>query len=88
MDLNCKRCLVRESADEQLSVQIAKTILRIPLQERTQESVYESRLDICRNCSSLLAGICQKCGCFVEVRAAKATECCPDIPDRWKELPG
>ena len=83
MDLNCKRCLVRESADKSLSGRIEETIRAIPPGERTDGELYEKRLAECKSCEWLFTGICRKCGCFVEVRAARENDPCPDIPDRW-----
>lgn len=74
----CKHCLTREMADQ---VDIYKTIreylegleedLKAPIQ------VYEERLNLCKNCEMLLEGMCRKCGCYVEVRAAVERNSCP-----------
>lgn len=44
---------------------------------KTEESVYQERLQICKNCSRLLDGMCRGCGCFVELRAAVRKNHCP-----------
>lgn len=44
---------------------------------------YERRLDICKECESLLSGMCQKCGCYVELRAVMKENYCPDIQNKW-----
>ncbi|MEE1190836.1 MAG: DUF6171 family protein [Blautia sp.] len=44
---------------------------------------YEQRLLMCRQCEHLLSGMCRKCGCYVEMRAAMKIRHCPDVPARW-----
>jgi hypothetical protein len=45
--------------------------------DRASDELYENRLDLCKECDSLLAGTCQKCGCYVEIRAASKSAKCP-----------
>ncbi|HJD32696.1 MAG TPA: hypothetical protein H9912_12265 [Candidatus Eisenbergiella stercorigallinarum] len=44
---------------------------------RTPAPLYEERLSCCRGCGLLLSGMCRACGCFVELRAAIASNRCP-----------
>lgn len=44
---------------------------------RTPEGLYEERLGICKNCDMLFQGMCRKCGCYVELRAAVQKNVCP-----------
>ena len=44
---------------------------------KTNAQVYEVRLMTCKNCSSLVNGMCKHCGCFVEMRAAITRNSCP-----------
>lgn len=46
-------------------------IAALPEEKRADDDTYRHRLDICGSCESLGSGICGKCGCFVELRAAK-----------------
>ena len=44
---------------------------------------YERRLSICKECDRLLDGMCTVCGCYVEMRAAVTTNCCPAVRAKW-----
>ena len=50
--------------------------------ERCNDDVYERRLSLCKNCDNLISGVCMKCGCYVEFRAAFLKQKCPDVRDR------
>lgn len=39
--------------------------------------LYEQRLETCKGCERLISGICNACGCFVEMRAAISNNKCP-----------
>ena len=41
------------------------------------EHVKQSRLDVCSGCEYLSSDRCSKCGCFVKIKAAWASERCP-----------
>jgi len=79
--LDCKKCLLRESQDEELYQTIAKYVSNLPLSEKASPETYEARLDVCKNCDCLINGMCKLCGCFVEVRTAKAKQRC--AKDLW-----
>lgn len=44
---------------------------------KSPDVLYEERLSICKECDMLLAGMCRKCGCYVELRAAVTKNYCP-----------
>ncbi len=50
---------------------------------KSSEEEYEKRLQICKNCDSLINGICKICGCFVEIRAAVKKNYCPNNKRYW-----
>ncbi len=66
---------------------MAEYIARIDPEQRAAEAVYRKRLETCAGCSSRIGGVCRLCGCFVELRAARAFQCCPDVPARWAAQP-
>ena len=72
----CKQCLLRDMAGE-AQYGLQKYIDAIKPKERTSEEQYEQRLEICKQCSMLLEGTCQACGCYVELRAAVEHSRCP-----------
>lgn len=71
MDIRCKRCLLREMANEDMYHRIQRTIDAIPPKLRCSKGEYDARLELCKECEKLIGGMCRVCGCFVEVRAAK-----------------
>jgi hypothetical protein len=44
---------------------------------KASEALYEQRLGKCRECDMLFQGMCRKCGCYVELRAAVEKNVCP-----------
>ena len=74
----CKRCLLNEIAGkEDIYEHVLKTRALLSRDELISDQKYNERLDICRECESLLEATCQKCGCYVEIRALKISSKCP-----------
>lgn len=61
----------------------AKRFCRKCLTKDMPDALYQERLSLCRQCESLLNGMCRICGCFVEMRAAVAKNYCPAINKKW-----
>lgn len=81
---SCPGCLLREMAWEQpLAEVIAALREALPEEQRVDDGLYEERLAICQACEHLYSGTCVQCGCFVEARAMKAWQRCPDTPSKW-----
>ena len=78
----CKRCLLRESEEDDVFKDISRRIEAIPPDEKTDDETYALRLSLCRECDSLISGVCMKCGCYVEFRAAFKKMNCPDASAR------
>ena len=78
----CKRCLLRESAENDTFENIQSRIDRLRPEEKAEAELYQRRLDSCRECDHLISGICMKCGCYVEFRAAFRQMKCPNVSDR------
>lgn len=75
---SCRRCLLREMTDqEDLFLALRERIENMDPDIRTEKSRYEERLGLCRECEMLMQGMCRKCGCYVELRAAVAKNTCP-----------
>ena len=79
----CRRCLLEALSDEALSMTVKRTIEAIPEEERITEEEYRKRLSLCCGCDELLSGMCVKCGCFAEVRAAYKKRHCPLVHPLW-----
>ncbi|MCM1164829.1 MAG: DUF6171 family protein [Lachnospiraceae bacterium] len=80
----CGRCLLSEFEAGRLAETVRGHIALIPEDKKTPPDEYERRLETCRGCGALNDGLCGECGCFVEVRAAKAYMGCP--VNLWKKL--
>ncbi|MGN0436084.1 MAG: DUF6171 family protein [Wujia sp.] len=79
----CKRCFFAEIDRDGIYKEISRIISDMPEEKRTEEAEYQRRLDICEKCDSLGEGTCGKCGCFVELRAAKKDMHCPSEKHFW-----
>lgn len=73
----CKRCLLREYDEAAYKEKLERVLLLMKPHEKADETLYEERLKICRDCEKLLEGTCLACGCYVELRAAGKKERCP-----------
>ena len=78
----CVKCLLQEYDEEKYRQLIAKEVEWMDAEMKVSDEEYARRLDICRECEKLSAGTCLKCGCYVELRAAKASGTCPY--ELWK----
>ena len=78
----CKRCLLLESAGANTLADIRKRIEKLSDEEKTPEEIYQKRLSECKNCDFLISGVCMKCGCYVEFRAAFKKMKCPNANNR------
>ena len=75
--------LLRE-LDGEYFQSIYQYIQNLPAEQKANSDTYRARLSLCRTCDHLVNGMCDLCGCFVEVRAAKKLQRCPDTPARWQ----
>lgn len=78
----CKRCLLQQAAEDDTYRDIQAQVDKINPGEKTEEALYAKRLDACVNCDHLISGVCMKCGCYVEFRAAFKNMKCPNVKDR------
>ena len=79
----CRRCLAKEMPDAQYYQNMYDYIDHLDEEIKTPEEIYGKRLAACKECESLLNGMCRICGCFVEMRAAVNKNCCPAIHKKW-----
>lgn len=80
---SCKRCLLRDMPESEYFLDLHQYIKAIPEDEKASDDEYGHRLKLCKECDALLSGMCRKCGCYVELRAAVKVRHCPDVPGRW-----
>lgn len=78
----CKRCLLLQSGADKEYALVEEYIKKIKPQEKCPDELYKERLDKCTECDNLIGGVCIKCGCYVEFRAAYKNKKCPDAKRR------
>ena len=78
----CKRCLLADMDASGVYATILRRIEQMPEGQRADAETYRQRLECCRGCDALVNGLCGICGCFIELRAAKAEMHCPH-PERF-----
>lgn len=81
--LNCRRCLLKDLDKDEYFKSIYSYIESIPDEIKTDSKEYTRRLKLCQKCDNLINGMCKVCGCFIEVRAAKKHNYCPNIKKAW-----
>lgn len=61
---------------------INRRIAKLPEKEKVSDEVYKERLKACAACDDLIGGVCMKCGCYPEFRAAFRKNKCPNAAKR------
>ena len=78
----CRKCLIRDmEGQEEYFRSLREYIDNLDMDIKACASLYEDRLMICRQCDMLLEGMCRRCGCYVELRAAVTKNHCPG--EKW-----
>jgi len=75
------RCLLKDG--EPLYETVAAYLAALPENMKADEKTVRMRLAICEQCDCLWDGICRKCGCYVQARAAKRDQRCPHERRYW-----
>ena len=70
MEHFCKKCLLLEAGEDAAYKTVSDYLSTLNDSLKVDEELYKKRLDFCRDCDNLIAGMCRKCGCYVEIRAA------------------
>lgn len=79
----CKRCLLKDLTDDDYFKSVYDYIAGLSEDVKVSDEVYRRRLDICMTCGHLVNGMCDLCGCFVEVRASKIANHCAENHLIW-----
>ena len=82
MSNKCKKCLLLEAGERVTYEEIMRYVDSLDESERIDETKALKRLEICTQCENLIAGACQKCGCYVEIRARLKDAQCADFDNR------
>ena len=69
-------------AEENVLESITTRIDKLSPMEKADDNLYAKRLNACKECEHLISGVCMKCGCYVEFRAAFRKQNCPNVRDR------
>lgn len=80
----CRKCLMDDLPETDYLRYLKEYIADYPRKKRVPDDEYRRRLGICLECDHLSNGTCELCGCYVELRALKKGQFCPDSGDRWK----
>jgi len=73
----CKKCLVRDMDEAGYFENMFTYIRNLDETIKSSSQLYEQRLEVCKTCERLMSGMCNACGCFVEMRAAIDHNKCP-----------
>lgn len=73
----CKKCLISEIDEGKYFKNMFAYIDNLDEDIKTEPILYKRRLDKCKECKRFTSGMCNACGCFVEMRAAIKTNKCP-----------
>ncbi len=81
----CRKCLLAELGEDEYFTALRQYIADYPAEKRVPDGEYSRRLAVCRNCERLANGMCAVCGCYVELRALKTEQHCPE-GDKWHKV--
>lgn len=84
-DATCKGCREEYQVTDQ-QIQRILSSMKLTVEQRVTDSVYEERLQICDRCTKLMNNhTCTLCGCIVPVIAKFKDKRCPYPGDnRWE----
>lgn len=78
----CKKCLLLEAGEQKSFAGVKDYLDTIENSLKVDDDLYKKRLSLCKECDNLISGMCLKCGCYVEIRAALKNKACPDFDDK------
>ena len=81
--MNYCRCLLKQAGEAELAQTVSEYISTLDPDVKADAELYQSRLDKCKSCENLNSGVCGKCGCYVEMRAAVRQNRCPSEEKLW-----
>ncbi|MCC8074210.1 MAG: tetraprenyl-beta-curcumene synthase family protein [Clostridiales bacterium] len=85
MTNECKKCLLMEAGEKNAYQTVKDYLDNLDEKLKVSDEVYKTRLSFCKSCDFLLSGMCRKCGCYVEIRAALKDKECANFDDKkWR----
>lgn len=82
MKHQCKKCLLLEAGEKAVFNTVSEYLENLDKDLKVSSTEYKKRLDLCRKCDSLISGMCLKCGCYVEIRAALKNKSCANFDNK------
>ena len=82
MTEKCKKCLLHEAGENKSYENVKAYLDNLSPDERVNDGVYKMRLEECKKCENLISGMCLKCGCYAEIRAALKNKSCADYDSK------
>lgn len=83
MNHTCKKCLLLEAGEKASYNTVKDYLANLNGDLKVNDDEYLRRLELCKSCNDLIAGMCLKCGCYVEIRAALKSKSCPSENNKW-----
>jgi len=77
----CRKCLTRDMDQKEYFKNLHGYIANLDEDIKADKHLYEERLSVCQTCERLMDGMCNACGCYVELRAAISKNKCPYL--KW-----
>lgn len=78
----CKRCLLLEAGEQASYKTVFDYINNLDDELKVSSQEYAHRLSLCKKCEFLIAGMCRKCGCYVEIMAVLKDKSCPNFDNK------
>lgn len=78
----CKRCLLLEAGEQASYKTVSDYINNLDDDLKVSSQEYKHRLSLCKKCECLIAGMCRKYGCYVEIRAVLKDKSCPNFDNK------
>lgn len=82
MEHICKKCLLLEAGEKAVYQTVLEYLKNLDASLKVDDDTYDHRLSLCRECEFLVAGMCRKCGCYAEVRAALKNKSCANYNNK------
>ena len=79
----CPKCLEIPADERELARVLDRYLSTLSPEVRVTKEIYEARLSICADCPHRALYTCRKCGCYVQVRAARRSYACPSEEEKW-----
>ena len=84
--LLCPKCLDIPADERKLADTLDRYLTTLDEDVRVSPEQYAARLSLCADCPHRAIYTCRKCGCYVQVRAARKSYACPSEEEKWGKI--